>query len=68
MTSLDGDVYIDLLGEYTAGIFGHSNQKIAEAISDALKKGWSYGGPNIYERKLAQKVGISLSRIFINYP
>lgn len=53
---MDGDVYIDFLGEYTAGIYGHSNPAISEAISEALKDGWNFGGPNAYERKLAKKV------------
>lgn len=56
LTSSDGDVYVDFLGEYTAGIYGHSNEQISSAISDALKDGWNYGGPNVYERQLAQKV------------
>lgn len=56
LTSADGDVYIDFLGEYTAGIYGHSNPAISEAISEALKDGWNFGGPNAYERKLAKKV------------
>lgn len=57
MTSLDGKTYIDFLGEYTAGIYGHSNEKIALAVSEAMGKGWNYGGPNLYERELARKVG-----------
>jgi hypothetical protein len=54
---LDGDVYVDFLGEFTAGIYGHSNELIATAVSKAMKKGWNYGGPNQYERELARKVG-----------
>jgi glutamate-1-semialdehyde 2,1-aminomutase len=56
LTSLDGEVYIDFLGEFTAGIYGHSNQEIAASVSKAMKKGWNYGGPNVYERQLASKV------------
>lgn len=56
LTSVDGDTYVDFLGEYTAGLFGHSNQVIAEAIGEAMTKGWSFGGPNVYERRLAKKV------------
>jgi glutamate-1-semialdehyde 2,1-aminomutase len=56
LTSLDGDVYVDFLGEYTAGIYGHSNEKIAAAVAEAMLKGWNYGGPNPYERELARKV------------
>lgn len=60
MTSLDGDVYVDFLGEYTAGIYGHSNEKIAAAVSEAMSKGWNFGGPNVFERELAKKVAILL--------
>lgn len=56
LTSLDGDVYIDFLGEYTAGIYGHSNSEIETAVSTAMSKGWNFGGPNQYERELARKV------------
>ena len=59
LTSLDGEVYTDFLGEFTAGIYGHSNPKIAEAVTEAMKKGWNFGGPNTYERELAKKVGRS---------
>ena len=59
LTSLDGDVYVDFLGEFTAGIFGHSNQLIASAVAEAMTKGWNYGGPNPYERELARKVQYS---------
>jgi glutamate-1-semialdehyde aminotransferase len=56
LTSLDGDVYVDFLGEFTAGIYGHSNELIANAVTEAMKKGWNYGGPNPHERELASKV------------
>ncbi|KAH7357283.1 putative acetylornithine aminotransferase [Rhexocercosporidium sp. MPI-PUGE-AT-0058] len=56
LTSIDGKLYVDFLGEYTAGIYGHSNEKIASAVAEAMSKGWNYGGPNMYERELARKV------------
>ena len=56
MTSLDGDVYVDFLGEFTAGIYGHSNAVIASAVAEAMIMGWNFGGPNQYERELAKKV------------
>lgn len=49
-------MYVDFLGEFTAGIYGHSNPYIAAAVKDALKDGWNYGGPNLFERELAKKV------------
>jgi hypothetical protein len=51
---------VDFLGEFTAGLFGHSNHDIAEAIGEAMTKGWNFGGPNLYERKLAKKVSFCL--------
>jgi glutamate-1-semialdehyde 2,1-aminomutase len=58
LTSLDGDVYVDFLGEFTAGIYGHSNEAIASAVSVAMEDGWNFGGPNQYERELARKVSL----------
>ncbi|MCJ1338358.1 hypothetical protein MMC09_003645 [Bachmanniomyces sp. S44760] len=56
LTSLDGDTFVDFLGEYTAGIYGHNNPKIQTAISNALGKGWNFGGNNVYEKELAKTV------------
>jgi glutamate-1-semialdehyde 2,1-aminomutase len=51
--SLDGDRYTDFLGEFTAGLYGHSNPVIFDAIRNALERGISYGGPNELEAELA---------------
>jgi len=56
LTSVDGDTYVDFLGEYTAGIFGHDNESIKEAVAEAMSKGWNFGGSNIYEKELARKI------------
>ena len=61
LKSKDGDEYMDFLGEFTAGLFGHSDPEIAKAITEALESGWNYGGPNNYERELARKVNKSFS-------
>ena len=52
----DGHEYIDVLGEYTAGIYGHSHPVIRAAIDRALDHGWNYGGRNANEAKLAKLV------------
>ena len=36
LTDADGHVYVDFLGEYTAGLYGHSNPVIVDAIRNAL--------------------------------
>ncbi len=48
--------YLDLLGEYTAAIFGHSNPQIRAAIDKALDQGWNFGAHNNYEIELAELV------------
>ena len=51
--SLDGDRYVDLLGEFTAGLYGHSHPVILDAMRGALERGISYGGTNDLEHELA---------------
>lgn len=53
LTSVDGHDYVDLLGDYTAGLYGHSHPVILGAIRDALERGVSYGGQNTDEARLA---------------
>ncbi|HTR86491.1 MAG TPA: aminotransferase class III-fold pyridoxal phosphate-dependent enzyme [Reyranella sp.] len=52
----DGHEYIDVLGEYTAGIYGHSHPVIRKAIDKALDSGWNFAGRNENEGKLAKLV------------
>jgi len=54
LTSLDGDRYTDFLGEFTAGLYGHSEPVILDAIRAALERGLSYGGHNELEPQLAE--------------
>lgn len=52
----DGHEYLDFLGEYTAGLFGHSHPVIVEAIREALADGIVLGAPNRYEALLAEAI------------
>lgn len=56
LTTLDGHTYVDFLGEYTAGIYGHSHPVIKAALQGALEKGWNYGAHNALEPELARIV------------
>ena len=56
LRDLDGHLYVDLLGEYTAGLYGHSHPVILEAVREALAGGIVLGGPNPYEAELARLV------------
>lgn len=51
--SADGIHYLDMLGEYTAGIYGHSHPKIIEALQHGLTKGVNFGATGPMEGKLA---------------
>jgi glutamate-1-semialdehyde 2,1-aminomutase len=53
---LDGHVYTDFLGEYTAGLYGHSHPTIQAAVRAALDDGIVLGGPNPYEAELARLI------------
>jgi glutamate-1-semialdehyde 2,1-aminomutase len=52
----DGHEYLDFLGEYTAGLYGHSHPVIVAAIEEALADGIALGGPNRYELALAEAI------------
>ncbi len=56
LTDVDGHEYVDFLGEYTAGLYGHSNPVIRAAIDRALDGGIVLGGQNETEAKLAAAV------------
>ncbi|MGH7056583.1 MAG: aspartate aminotransferase family protein [Acetobacteraceae bacterium] len=53
---LDGARYIDFLGEYTAGIYGHSHPVIRRAVERALDGGINLGGHNLQEARFARAV------------
>ncbi len=56
VTDADGHEYVDLLGEYTAGLYGHSHPVILDAIRSALADGFVLGAPNRYEAVLAEAI------------
>ncbi len=54
LVDLDGHCYVDFVGEYSAGLFGHSDEIIKSAVHKALDTGIAIGGPTAYERELAE--------------
>lgn len=56
LTDVDGHSYIDFVNEYTAGVYGHSNPVIAEAIVQTLAKGLNFGAPTEHEVKLSSEL------------
>jgi glutamate-1-semialdehyde 2,1-aminomutase len=51
---VDGHTYLDLCGEYSAGMFGHSHPIITKAMHSAIDSGVALGGVNRYEGRLAK--------------
>jgi glutamate-1-semialdehyde 2,1-aminomutase len=52
----DGHRYTDMLAEFTAGIYGHSDPVIRAAIDGALRDGINLSGHNHIEAELARVV------------
>ncbi len=52
VTDLDGHTYVDFVGEFSAGLFGHSNETIKTAVHEALDTGVAMGGQTRFEREL----------------
>ncbi|MFZ9765551.1 MAG: aminotransferase class III-fold pyridoxal phosphate-dependent enzyme [Ilumatobacteraceae bacterium] len=50
----DGHCYIDMLGDYTAGLLGHGDSRVLEAVAAALRINASVGGVHPAERELAK--------------
>ena len=63
LTDIDGLDYCDFLGDYSAGLYGHSNPLILAAIKQALDDGLVLGGPNVYEARLAEAIRARFSSI-----
>ncbi len=56
VTDIDGLEYLDCVGEFSAGLYGHQQTKIHQALEQALKNGLTLGGPNLWEARLAEAV------------
>lgn len=56
LTDVDGHQYLDLLGNYTAGILGHSPEPVLAAARGALEAGWALGGVHRNEVLLAERL------------
>ena len=52
----DGHRYLDALGEFTAGLYGHSEPAIRAAIAEALEDGLSLSSHTAREGALAREV------------
>ena len=53
---VDGKEYIDLIGSWGPLILGHCWEAVEQAVSDAIRKGLSFGAPTAAEVDMAQLV------------
>ena len=56
VTDIDGHTYVDLVSEYTAGLYGHSDPTIAAALIRVIQQGVLLGSPNQYEARYAAAI------------
>lgn len=56
LTDVDGNTYLDLLGDYSAGLLGHRSEIVAEAVRGVLEQGWSLGAMAENEAIFAEAV------------
>ncbi len=56
LVDIDGHRYLDLCGNYTAGLLGHSPAAIRDAVVAALDRGWTLGAMHEAEVELAELV------------
>ncbi len=53
---VDGNEYIDLVGSWGPLILGHCYEAVERAVSDAIRKGLSFGAPTAAEVEMANLV------------
>ena len=53
---VDGHQYVDMLGDYTAGLLGHNPPIVANAVRAVLDRGWSLGALASDEHRLAELI------------
>lgn len=56
LTDADGHRYVDLVGDYTAGLLGHSEKRVHTAVAEALANNTSVGGVHPAEIRFAELV------------
>jgi glutamate-1-semialdehyde 2,1-aminomutase len=54
LVDADGHEYVDLLGDYTAGLFGHGERRLLDAAHRAMSRLSSVGGIHPHEAELAR--------------
>ena len=56
LTDVDGNRYVDFINEFTAALFGHSNDIVLDTIGSVARKGMNFGAQTRYEALLASEI------------
>jgi glutamate-1-semialdehyde 2,1-aminomutase len=56
VTDLDGHEYLNLVGDFAAGVFGHQCEPIQRAVIETMRSGLSLSGPNTHEVEFAELI------------
>jgi len=57
VVDVDGRSYVDFLGSWGPLILGHAAAPVVEAVSEAVRRGTSYGAPTAGEVEMAELIG-----------
>src|SRR5450631_2951920 len=63
VTDLDGHEYLNMVGDYAAGVFGATCEPIQQAVRDAMQAGVSLSGLNTKETELAELIATRIPSI-----
>ena len=56
IADIDGHEYLNLVGDYAAGLFGHQCEPLQRAATEAMQAGISLSGPNTREVEFAEYI------------
>ena len=63
ISDVDGRTYIDFLGSWGPLILGHAAPALVEALTDAVRRGTSYGAPTGGEVEMAQVISRAMPAV-----
>jgi glutamate-1-semialdehyde 2,1-aminomutase len=63
ITDVDGRTYIDFLGSWGPLILGHAAPTLVEALTDAVRRGTSYGAPTGGEVEMAEVISRAMPAV-----
>lgn len=56
MWDIDGNEYIDYVSSWGPMIVGHADDRVIDAITEAARRGTSYGAPTVGETDMAEQI------------